>query len=262
MAPSATDSPPIGLPSAWRDWGRAAALASAATFAVFAVLAALDALNVTTPAPSIPDSALLPDRLLAVLENQSARFPWVLAATLVSILSFASLAALGPLLRRWLAPTEPRGWVASASFLLGGVLGIAGQLAFAGGQGVASDASYCQCDFADPQLIARAGVLDLVSRTQTWMLAGTLVAFGLGLVAVAASAAPLARGWGSLTRWLGVILFAVALANVGFPPLADALRLSLDPGQVTGVASLLVLLVLVPWWALWLRRLLAETPLA
>ena len=50
----------------------------------------------------------------------------------------------------------------------------------------------------------------------------------------------------------------VAVATLGFPPLADALGWRVDPGIVTGVPSLVILLVLVPWWALWLRRLLGS----
>jgi uncharacterized membrane protein YhaH (DUF805 family) len=53
-------------------------------------------------------------------------------------------------------------------------------------------------------------------------------------------------------------MIVVAVATLGLPPLADALRWNFDSGLVTGVPALLILLVLVPWWALWLRRLLRE----
>ena len=57
---------------------------------------------------------------------------------------------------------------------------------------------------------------------------------------------------------LGSLMLLVAVATLAFPPLADALGWRVDPGIVTGVPSLVILLVLVPWWALWLRRLLGS----
>jgi hypothetical protein len=252
--------PTVELTAEWRTWGRSVALLAAVTFAIATALSALDSLNITTPEANVNLAAPFPDRIITILQNQSARFPWVVAATLIGAVSFAALAALGPVLRRLLGPDDPRGSLVAGAFLFGGVIGVAGEIAFIGGQAVATDTSYCDCDFADPQLIARIGVLDLVSGIQTWMLAGLLVGFGIGLVAVAALAArtPISRGWRRLSGVLGVLLLVVALLLVGFPPLANAMGWEVDANLVTGVPSLVALLVLVPWWALWLRRLLGE----
>jgi hypothetical protein len=261
MPPMALE-PAVELTAGWRAWGRVVALLAAVTFAISTALSALDSLNITTPEAHVNLAAPFPDRILTILQNQSARFPWVLAATLLAVVSLAALAALGPVLRRLIGAEDPRGSLVSGAFLFGGLIGVAGELAFIGGQAVASDTSYCDCDFADPQLIARIGVLDLVSSIQTWMLAGLLVGFGIGLVALAMLVGHpwTTRGWRLLSGVLGVLMLVVAVLLVGFPPLANAMRWDVDPNLVTGVPSLVVLLVLVPWWALWLRRLLASEP--
>lgn len=260
MAPEPTFERTPELTHAWRRWGRSVALLAAVTFAISTALTALDSLNITTPDAHVNLAAPLPDRIVTVLQNQSARFPWVLVAALLAAVSFAALAALAPVLRRLLGPDDPRGSLVSGAFLFAGISGVVGQLAFIGGQAVASDSTYCDCNFADPQLIARAGLLDLVSSIQAWMIVGPLVGFGVGLLAVAALAAGtwLPDGWRRLSGLLGGLLLVVALLLVGFPPLGNALGWQVDPNLVTGVPSLVVLLVLVPWWALWLRGLMKE----
>jgi hypothetical protein len=153
--------------------------------------------------------------------------------------------------------------VVVGAFGIGGLLGIAGELAFLGGQAVASNPHYCQCEFADPQVIARGEVLDLVNSMQTWMIWGVLIFFAIGLIAASGrgdEAPESPRAWLAMSRWLGVVMVAVAIFFVGLAPLADALRWDIDAGTISGVLSLIVLLVLVPWWALWLRRLLAAEP--
>jgi hypothetical protein len=88
------------LTPSWRAWGRKLAVVTAASFALGTILTVLDAVELVTPAPIFAQGAELPDRIVAVLENQSQRFPWVLAASLLAALSFATLATLGPALRR------------------------------------------------------------------------------------------------------------------------------------------------------------------
>jgi hypothetical protein len=246
----------------WRVWGRWLAAVAGSSFALAALLLLVDALHLTAPEPSFPPGAALPDRILAILQNQSQRFPVVFIAALVAIAAFTTLAALGPVLRRALGATqEPRGSVLVGAFALGGAIGVIGQLVFIGGQAVASDATYCECAFRDPQLIARGGVLDLVSSINAWTTWGTVGFFALGLFAVAThprtrSAAP--SRWIVLTWILAVMMVVVAVVGAGFPPLAQSLRLDVDTSLVTGVPSLVVLLILVPWWAFWLRRWLGS----
>ena len=68
------------------------------------------------------------------------------------------------------------------------------------------------------------------------------------------------RAWGALSVLLGLLLLAVAVINAGLPPLANSAGWQIDTNLVAGVPSLLVLLVLIPWWALWLRSWLREEP--
>jgi hypothetical protein len=254
---------PRPMTAGWRRWGRALALVAAVTFALTTILSALDALNITTAAISIPDDTPLPQRMEAIFQNQSARFPWIFVASLAAIVSFAALAALGLVVRRYVGARDPRGSVVVGAFAIGGLLGIAGELAFIAGQAVVSNPQVCQCEFGDPQLIARGEVLSLVNSMQMWMVWGLLIFFAIGLVAAAATneeTAPSSRAWLAMSRWLGVVMVLVAILFVGLPPLADAMRWDIDAGTISGVLSLVVLLVLVPAWALWLRRLLAAEP--
>jgi len=249
------------LDEGWRAWGRSLAALVAATFALGTVLSVLDSLNITTPAPTYPAGANLPDRILGTLQNQSQRFPWILVATLAATVGFAAIAALAPVLRRALGATEWRASVLTGGLVLGGAIGIVAELGFLGGQVVASDPTYCDCDFAAIQLIARSGLLDLVSTVQTWLLAGFLVLVGAGLFAAirAARESPeVPRGWATLTAVLAAVLVGVAIWVVGFPLLANALAWRIDVNAITGLPSLIVLLILVPWWALWLRAWLAR----
>jgi len=252
------------LTPAWRAWGRAVAALTAVTFAGGTLLATLDALNITTPEPVFTPGAVLPERIITILQNQSERFPWVLVATLLAIASFAAVAALAPVLRRALsASDDPRGWVLQGGLVLAAIIGVIGELAFIGGQAVASDATYCECAFADPEVIARGGILDLVTSVMAWMQWGLVAFFAVGLVAAASLAREkerVPRGWRVLTIWLAVLLVVIAVVGAGFPPLAKTLQWNLDANLVTGVPSLVALLILIPWWALWLRAWLREEP--
>ncbi len=254
---------PTALTPGWRAWGRMLAAGTAVTFAAGTLLSALDALNVTTPEPEFAKGADLPSRILATLENQSERFAWVLAATLLAAASFALLAALGPVLRRAFRGSEPQRSLITGTLLMGGIIGVIAELGFIGGQAVASDATYCECAFKDAQLIARSGLLDLISSVQSWLTYGAVVIFAIGFLAIASAARQtegVPRAWGALSVLLGVLLLAVAVINAGLPPLANSAGWQIDTNLVAGVPSLLVLLVLIPWWALWLRSWLREEP--
>jgi hypothetical protein len=249
------------LSEGWRAWGRTLGAVVAGTFAVGTVLSVLDSLNITTPATIYPPESRLPDRILADVQNQSQRFPWILVATLAAAVGFAAIAGLAPVLRRALGATDWRASVLTGGLVVGGAIGIVAELGFLGGQIVASDPTYCDCDFADIQLISRSGLLDLVSTVQIWLLAGCLVLFGAGLFAAvrAARESPAAPGrWATLTALLAAVLVIVGIWIVGFPLLANAMALHVDVNAITGLPSLIVLLVLVPWWALWLRAWLAR----
>ena len=251
-----------GLTAGWRDWGRTIAAVVAATFALGTVLSVLDGLNITTPATVFPSGGNLPDRIVAQLQNESLRFPWVMVGALVAALGFAAFAALAPILRRALGATEWRASVITGGLLIGAAIGIVAELGFIGGQIVASDPTYCECNFADIQLIARSGLLDLVSTVQTWLLAGFLALVGAGLLAAVGAArrsADVPQRWTTLTTVLAVLMIAIAVWIVGFPLLANALSLRRDVDTITAIPSLVVLLVLVPWWALWLRSWLGST---
>ena len=254
-----------GLTPAWRRYGRWIAAIVAVGFAVSIALTALDTLNVTASALNLPETMRLPDRIEAVLVNQSQRFPFVFISSLVGAAAFAAFAALGAVLARLLGRDDPRASVVGAAFLIAGIVGVMGQLAYIGMLAVATDPSYCQCDFADPQLIARGQLLDVTFSIQNWAIWGSLALIAVGLWTVgdvSRERGNVPRGWATLSSWLGVLTMIVAIVGAAFPPLASAQRWNVDPGLVTGLPSLIVLLVLVPWWALWLRSILATNPAA
>ena len=249
----------IDLTPATRRWGRALTAIAAAAFVVSTLITLLLALDVSAPAPAFGSLKALPDRILVILQNESLRFPQELIAALLLLVSFLALAGLAPVLRRLLAAEDWHGPALERAFVLAAGIGMVAELVFIGGQSIASDASYCQCDYANTELIARGGVLDLVGSLQQWLLYGSLVAFAIGLVLVAGVARGRGfGGWGSLSLWLGVLLVATAIFGAGFPPLASGLNWDLNVDLITGVPSLVALLVVLPWWLLWLRRVLAE----
>jgi hypothetical protein len=78
----------------------------------------------------------------------------------------------------------------------------------------------------------------------------------VGLLAVAghpAAGLVAPRRWITLTWTLATLMALVVLVGAGFPPLAQSVKWDVDPSLVTGVPSLVVLLILVPWWSFWLR---------
>ena len=246
------------LTPAARRWGRALTAIAAAAFVVSTLITLLLALDVSAPAPDVGSLKVLPDRILVILQNESVRFPQELIAALLLGVSFLSLAGLAPLLRRLFAADEWQGAALERALVLAAGIGIVAELVFIGGQAVASDAGYCQCDFANTELIARGGVLDLVGSLQQWLLYGSLVVFAIGLVLLAGRARGRGvQGWGALSLWLGVLLAATAVFGAGFPALAGAMSWDVNVDLITGVPSLVLLLVVLPWWLLWLRRLLA-----
>jgi len=256
----ASDAPE--LTPAWRTWGRLVAAIAAVSFALTAFLTLLDSLSLTAPAPSFPAGAELPDRILIILQNQADRFPVIFVSSLLAIVAYSALAALGPVLRRALGGVGvPRGTVLVAGFAIAGAIGVIGELLYIGGLAIASDPTYCECAFRDAQLIARGGVLDVVTSMQSWMTWGLVSFFGIGLFAAASlcAATHLApRGWSLLSRALAALLVLVAVLGAGFPPLAHSMGWDVDPNLVVGAPSLVILLILLPWWALWLRAWLGH----
>jgi hypothetical protein len=246
----------------WRAWGRRLAALIATAFALGTALSMLDGLNITTPEPVFGPGSTFPDRIVTDLQNQSQRFPWVMAASLLAVAGFAAIAALAPVLRRALGSADWRASVITGGLVIGGTIGIVAELGFLGGQVVASDPTYCDCDYADIQLVARSGLLDLVSTVQTWLLSGFLASVGIGLLAAASAAReapPVPRGWTALTSSLAVALLVIGVWIVAFPLLANALGMRIDVNTITAIPSLIVLLILVPWWALWLRSWLGSS---
>ena len=250
----------IDLTPAARRWGRAMTVTAAAAFVASTLITLLLALDVSAPAPDFGSLKALPDRILVILQNESLRFPQELIAAVLVAVSFLAIAGLAPVLRRLLAAGDWQGSLVERAFVLAAGIGIVAELVFLGGQAIASDATYCQCDYANTELIARGGVLDLVGSLQQWLLYGSLIAFAIGLALIArlAGGNDRLRGWSTLSAWLGALLVATALFGAAFPPLADALRWDVNVDLITGVPSLVALLVVLPWWLLWLRRLLAE----
>ena len=55
-----------------------------------------------------------------------------------------------------------------------------------------------------------------------------------------------------------VLLVLVAVLGAGFPALARSMGWDVDPNLVVGAPSLVILLILLPWWALWLRAWLGH----
>jgi hypothetical protein len=190
------------------------------------------------------------DATIAFFQDEQARWPQELAASLLFALGFAALGALGVLLARALGGTEARAGVLSSTFAVAGTLGVAAQLLYVGVKQVAIDPRYCDCRYAPEQIISQARGLALAEGAQRWLLGGFFVLAALGFWQVAQLS--LQRGvfstwWARLSQLLAVVLLVQLVV-----PLAPQFELALQLVVFVGAS------ILLPFWAVWLSRQLLE----
>jgi hypothetical protein len=235
----------------------------AATFLVATVWLVLVTQNITVPGADIAKDASLPDAIFEDFRAAREAFPQEMAYTLLFSLGFLAIAVLGPILRAVMDRSDPRATRLAVLFLVAGTIGILSQVIFLGGKEVATAPYYCDCDFREPQLIARGAVLDALSGIQSWMTDAFTFLFAIGLLAAASLAS--ARGWGAGFVRASQGLAVLGLASAAWDRIAVPLLINADVQLDYYGAGLLILAVIagvaVPVWGVLLVRALSREPL-
>jgi hypothetical protein len=237
----------------WVWVGRLLSWVVAGSFLLAGVMFVLVESGLTAPerstAPRVARQDFV-DATIAFFQDQQARWPQELTASLLFAVGFAALAGLGVLLARALGGTDARAALLSLTFVMAGSLGVTAQLLFVGAKQVAIDPHYCDCQYAPEQIISQARGLALVEGAQRWLLGGFFVLAALGFWQLAQLS--LQRGVFS-TRWARLSqLLAVVLLIELVVPLAPQFELALQVVVFVGAG------ILLPFWAVWLSRQLLE----
>jgi hypothetical protein len=192
-------------------------------------------------APPEPSEDFI-ERTVAGFEFQATRWPVEFAANALFAIGFVALALLGPTLARLADAADARRGLLSASFLLGGGLGLAAQLVWLGAKPVAASPQYCDCGLLAEEIMSRLMALDIVSAIQGWLVHGAVIAIAIGLALVV----PLGRWAGMPAAW-GVLTYVTAAVAL----LTEALGVvGASPFDLIG--TVIVTVILIPAWAVWL----------
>jgi hypothetical protein len=238
-----------------RRLARSFAFLLGAAFVLGTILLLLVQLDITVAEPIFHEGEeVLVDNILVRFEHDQAAWAQEATASLLFALGFASVAGLGATLPKLLGGSDGATRLWSTAFVIAGVVGVVAQLLYLGVKEVAISTQYCECALRDPQLIARAEALDLVSNAQGWLTDGFVLVFGFGLIVggrISMSTLALAAGWRTYTLWLGI----AAIAFVVLGRLLDALSgPDLDLEVISLALTALVAGVLTPIWAVWTAR--------
>lgn len=226
-----------------------AALALAASLLVAGVLFALVEFGVVEgsgPPADAPND--YPIQLGFYFADQQVIFPYQIAGGLLFSLGFLAFALIGLGLRSLSGRPNPLGTIVAACFAFGAGLLVVSQLIFIGAKRVAIDTFLCDCRWATEQLISQDRALAMVESVNEWLIAGSLLLTGLGMLSLPALAARtpmLTAAWARASQMLGVVFFLGVLAILFEFDLAFEL--------IAAVGSVLLL----PAWAVWLDRRLA-----
>ena len=225
-------------------------LAAVALF-VAGLITALLQFDITASPPRRTAPNDLLEGTLAFFQNESDRWPQELAALLLFTLGFVALIGLVALLRSAAGRDDPLIMLGTLAIGVGAGIGAVGELLYLGAKQVGIDPHYCDCARAAEQIIGRGQALDMLDNAQRWLLVGTLVLAGAGLLLLwraAGSRGLFGPAWRGLTLALGLVMAVAAIVTVAeVDALADVL---------TGLAGS----ILTPIWAVMTARGLPAPP--
>ena len=192
------------------------------------------------------------DRLIADRTSDQQAFPFVLVGSLATFGIYLVVAMLGLVLRAWAMPSPARD-VMTLLLVVGGIVGIVGQLANLG----VSDAArpfYCDCGYRAEEVIGLFKALEVGWTIAAWLGLGALALVGLG-AAVTGRVIRVSAGWRNLSTVIAIVLLVgVLLRVVGSLVFVEAF----DPFQMSDLIVALTVGVLVPIWAVLLARGVSE----
>ena len=208
---------------------------------VFVVISALFTLTLSVNpfATPVADNTDFVDKLLTYRGDDQKIYGLVLVGSLASLMVYAIAATLGPVLRR-IAGGNPATDVMAVVFIVGGVVGVAAQLANIG-VGQAATNTYCDCGYKTYEVISQGYALDIGWTIVFWL--------NLGAVAIVGVGAALAGWLVNLNRDFKILSYLIAL----FLLVGVVLRF-LGAGQFSDQLVGLTTLIGVPIWALLLAR--------
>jgi hypothetical protein len=225
-------------------------LAAVALF-VAGLITALLQFDITASPPRRTAPNDLLEGTLAFFQNESDRWPQELAALLLFTVGFVALIGLVALLRSAAGRDDPLIMLGTLAIGVGAGIGAVGELLYLGAKQVGIDPHYCDCARAAEQIIGRGQTLDMLDNAQRWLLVGTLVLAGVGLLLLwrgAATRGLFGPAWRGLTLALGLVMAVAAIVTAAeVDTLADVL---------TGLAGS----ILTPIWAVMTARGLPAAP--
>ncbi len=225
-------------------------LAAIALFAAGLITALLQ-FDVTASPPRRTAPNDLLEGTLAFFQNESDRWPQELAALLLFTVGFVALIGLVALLRSSAGRDDPWMLLGTLAVGVGAGIGAVGELLYLGAKQVGIDPHYCDCARAAEQIISRGETLDMLDNAQRWLLVGTLVLAGAGLLLIwrgAGNRGLLSPAWRGLTLALALVMAVAAIATAAeVDTLSDVL---------TGLAGS----ILTPIWAVTTARGLPAAP--
>ncbi len=221
---------------------------------VFVVISAavtlLFELGPLLPDPNPADDFI--DQLFFMRTQDEAAFPFVVLGSLSTLGVYLIAAMLGVVLRAWADPTPTRDAMALL-FVIGGVIGIGGQLMNIGA-GDAARPFLCDCGYRAEEMVGLDRALNVVWSMVSWLSIGALSLVAAG-VAVAGRLVEVSSAWRMLSYAIAVaILIAVLVRVVASFTFIDAF----DPFQVSNLITAVASGILVPAWAILLVRGVGE----
>lgn len=208
---------------------------------VFVIISALFTLTLSINpfATPVADNTDFVDKLLTYRSDDQKVYGLVLIGSLASLMVYALAAPLGMVLRR-LAGDSPATDVLAAVFLVGGVVGVAAQLANIGvGQAAAN--GYCDCGYKTYEVISQGYALEVGWTIVFWLNLGAVAIVGVG-AALTGWLVNLNRDFKIVSYLIAFFLMvAVVLRFLAVYQLSDQLA-----GLTAGIG--------VPIWALLLAR--------
>jgi hypothetical protein len=224
----------------WSAWVLTACLVAAG---ILFILVEFEVIEVPGVPPGLPND--YPTRLGYYFADQRVIFPYEVAGSILFALGFLAFAAIGLGLRSLTPHRDPIGTIVATSFGFSAALLVISQLMYVGAKRLAIDPDVCQCEYAPEQLISQDRTLEMVVGIGDWLIAGSLLIAGLGMLAIPAVVARsrvLSSAWGRVSQALAIVFFVAVLGLL--------FEVDIIFQLIAAVASV----ILLPAWALWLDR--------